>query len=178
MNGKTVILFIIFCSIAVNVFRVKAIKRIRRDSDLMSGTLESDAADDSARDDDFDYDDPREVEVSDHNGNRILVKLLDIHDKNKNVEIVKNVQNMNQTMSIIARLFNISAEVTNDLLTTSETTKLVELFFEIDIQVDCLLALVRVVKAVKREELWAFKCKNRLLFNSLYNDVMISHSLL
>ena len=165
-NAKSIIQFIIFCFIAVNVCRVKGIKTEPKPEFDKSTEFEvNDTENDSGANHSSEeyYDDPAQntyKPVDDSKGNLLISKLFDIHNKNKDTLVVKNVKNINKTFEIIDRLSNIAVNLSKDILTNNDLSKIVELFFSLDVAMDCLLSLVEVVSAVRKEELWAVKCKH------------------
>ncbi|CAG2101628.1 unnamed protein product [Medioppia subpectinata] len=89
--------------------------------------------------------------------NNIFDKLLDIYNENRDLVVVKNVNNVNKTLDTINRLSKIIFDLSKDLLSVKQLTQLAEIFFSIDIPTDCLLSLIEVVNGIRREELWAIK---------------------
>ena len=156
ISAKIIIQFIIFCFIAVNVCRVKGLKSESNDENQTRSQI-------NESEDDYynDYENTDNIYISEdycRNYNTVLSQLFEIHNKNKDIKIVKNVQNMSQTLGIIDRLSQIAVNLSKDAISSTDSSKLIELFLSLEVPIDCLTSLVEIFNAIRKEELWAIKC--------------------
>jgi hypothetical protein len=95
----------------------------------------------------------------------IFDRFIALHRENQDLKIVKHVRSINETLDLVDRLVKTAIYLFRPKVTEKDISQIIEMLFNIEIPMDCLLSLVRIGNAVKNEELWAFKCKpNKNLF--------------
>jgi hypothetical protein len=89
----------------------------------------------------------------------IFDRFIAIHRENQDLKIVKYVHSINDTLDLVDRLVKTAIDLFRPKVTEKDISQIIEMLFNIDIPMDCLMSLVRIGNAIRNEELWAFKCK-------------------
>jgi len=111
--------------------------------------------------DDYDYNELIEDNDCEEKSS-FLEKLKLIHSEGKSFTLRKHVKHINESFELIKNV----QTVFNSLFSTDGRTELqlMEFLSEIDLQLssECSSALFRILSAIRKFDLWAFKCKSKV----------------
>jgi len=169
-SSKVLVIFLTISFIVINTYHVNCLEsdldstETESTDDYYDTSTESSAQNLNDTDSNEEYIDYEGENVYDTNEDRdketIFDKLKAIHSENKDLKPIKYVNHINETLDIVDRLLKIIIDLVKPRVSERDMSRILEIFYSIDVPVDCLSSLVRIGSAMSREELWAFKCKS------------------